>query len=322
MLLRSYNKLAKEEKKKDFKRNYQKQRKACHKDFWKFSKSVLEDDSDSYVEPAFNRETAHSYFKDTYKGTPATFEKPNWMKSPPQSNIPFDTGPITEDEMLHFLHKSKSTSTPCPADQISYRILKSCPSLAPGLLHLYNCCWETKTVPRAWKTGVITLIAKASAAQDPASPGNFRPIALTSCISKIYTSILKSRWLHYMTSNNYLNTTIQKAFVDGIPGCTEHHIKLLSMIDEARRKHTSLTVCWLDIANAFGSVHHNLILFSLKHYHAPQEFISTVSDLYSNLTGFVRTKSWTTEPFPMQTGVFQGDPLSVAIFQHSYEYTG
>ena len=52
----------------------------------------------------------------------------------------------------------------------------------------------------------------------------------------------------------YLNTTVQKAFIDGISGCTEHHVKLLSVIEEARWKHKSLAVCWLDVTNAFGSV--------------------------------------------------------------------
>ena len=117
-----------------------------------------------------------------------------------------------------------------------------------------------------------------------------------------------------MISNSFLDTTTQKAFVDGIPGCTEHHLRLFSLIEEARHKRKSISICWLDLANAYGSVHHDLIRFSLRHYHAPQSFISVVSNLYQDLTGIIRTKSWMTSPFPLQIGVFQGDPLSVVIF--------
>ena len=39
-----------------------------------------------------------------------------------------------------------------------------------------------------------------------------------------------------LVSNVYLNTTVQKAFVDCVPGCTEHLMKLLSIIEEARQK--------------------------------------------------------------------------------------
>lgn len=67
-----------------------------------------------------------------------------------------------------------------------------------------------------------------------------------------------------MIANGYLNTAVQKAFVDGVLGCNEHHVKLLSVIEEARQKHKSLAVCWLDLANAYRSVHHQLIHFSLQ----------------------------------------------------------
>ena len=117
-----------------------------------------------------------------------------------------------------------------------------------------------------------------------------------------------------MLDNRYLNTRVQKAFVDGVPGCTEHHLKLLSTINEARRKHKSLCVCWLDLANAFGRIHHDLIRFSFSHYHAPAAMTSMLSNLYQDLTGVVSTKSWLTDPIHLQIGVYQGDPLSVLVF--------
>ena len=117
-----------------------------------------------------------------------------------------------------------------------------------------------------------------------------------------------------MLSNGYLDTSTQKAFVDGISGCTEHHLKLLSMIREARQKHKSLCIALLDLANAFGSVNHGLISFSLTHYHAPVVFTNMVSELYTGLLAIIRTKSWTTSPISLLQGVYQGDPFSVVIF--------
>ena len=184
----------------------------------------------------------------------------------------------------------------------------------PALLHLFNHCWSTQTVPKAWKVGVIHLLGKKKAEEDPSQPSHFRPIALTSCVGKVFTSLLKQRWLSYMMENRYLNTSVQKAFIDGVPGCTEHHLKLLSIISEAQRKHKSLSVCWLDLANAFASVHHELIHFSLSHYHAPQVMVSTISNLYEDLTGVISSKAWTTNPIHLQIGVYQGDPLSVLVF--------
>jgi hypothetical protein len=68
--------------------------------------------------------------------------------------------------------------------------------------------------PVIWKIGVMRLLGKKNAEEDPKLPKNFRPIALTSCIGKVFTSLLKQRWMDYMRGNCYLNTAVQKAFVD------------------------------------------------------------------------------------------------------------
>ena len=53
-------------------------------------------------------------------------------------------------------------------------------------------------------------------------------------------------------------STIQKAFMRAANGCTEHHLKLASMLVDAKIKLKSLIVAWLDLVNAYGSVHHSL----------------------------------------------------------------
>ena len=99
-----------------------------------------------------------------------------------------------------------------------------------------------------------------------------------------------------------------------VPGCIEHYAKLSTAIHEARVHHKSLSVSWLDLTNAYGSVHHNLITFSLRHYGVSDRFVSLVENLYSSLSASVHTQDWSTSLIPINRGVFQGDPLSVIIF--------
>ena len=115
----------------------------------------------------------------------------------------------------------------------------------------------------------VKLIGKATAEEEPSTLSNFRPISLTLCVGKLFTTILRNRWLHYMTAKKYFDTSVQKAFLPTTPGSTEHHLKLATIMGDARKKHKSLAVCWLDLANAYGSVHHTLMSFTLKHYSAP-----------------------------------------------------
>ena len=73
-------------------------------------------------------------------------------------------------------------------------------------------------------------------------------------------------------------------------------------------------MCWLDMANAYGSEHHQLIQFALKHYRAPHSFKAVVSSLYSDLSASITSRLWSTKADPLKLGVYQGDPLSVVIF--------
>ena len=62
-----------------------------------------------------------------------------------------------------------------------------------------------------------------------------------------------------------IDTTIQKAFQNCIPGCEEHQFTLSSVIRDANQHQRSLTIVWLDIADAYGSVNYHLIQFALPH---------------------------------------------------------
>ena len=238
-------------------------RKECHRDIHKFARKILDEDNYTSIQPSFGQEQAEEYFSCVYSTTPKTFSHPEWMPECPQPSVPITTAPFTEEEVRGVISSLKSSSAPSPADQIPYAIIKRCPSLLPALLHMYNRCWTTQAILSAWKVGIVHLLSKKKATDDSNNPSHFRPIALTSCVSKVFTSLVKRRWLSFMVSNNFLNTATQKAFIDGAPGCSEHHLKLLAILREAQKRRKSLCVCWLDLANAFGSVHHDLIAFSL-----------------------------------------------------------
>ena len=264
--------------------------------------------------PAFDAHQAEEYFARIYAAGPNHFPQPSWLPSPPAPSVPFDTSDISRDEITQVTKKARSRSAASPLDGISYKIIKRCPSLLPALSSLFRACWESPSVPLAWKQEVVRLIPKAAASTCSSDPANFRPIALTSCIGKLFTSILKHRWLSFMLKNRYMDTNIQKAFINGVPGCAEHQCKLASIIKEATGKHRSLAVCWLDLANAYGSVPHALIQFSLQHYHSPPQFTNIVASLYSGLSATITANSWATPFVPLQTGIYQGDPLSVVVF--------
>ena len=257
---------------------------------------------------------SHDYFQKVYSSEPHHFTKPSWMPAPAPPQYPMGMDPISMEELSLAIKRSRPSSSPSPIDQISYRVFKQCHLLRPAILDLFNTILSSGEIPSGWKTAVFKLIAKSSAKDDPHSPANFRPIALTSTISKLFSGILKDRWLRHMTANGYLDADIQKAFIPTIPGVTEHQTKLAAIINEARESKRSLAVAWIDIANAYGSIHHSLINFALSHYHAPPALCHLLHSWYSGLSATVSTPDWVSPAVPLEMGVYQGDPLSVAIF--------
>ena len=183
-----------------------------HVSFGKFSENLLSsDDCSNATKPSFGADIAFDFFRETYAtASNEVLSQPSWMPYVPAPSAPFHHDPITLEDITQTLKKCRCGSSPNPLDGIPYTILKRCPSLHPAPLHLYNTCLMTSDT--MWKKAVIRLIPKSSAQSCPSDPKNSHPIALTSCIGKVFTSIVKHRWDAHMTSNHYLDTNIQNAF--------------------------------------------------------------------------------------------------------------
>ena len=316
-LIRRHSKLKAVMNKRDLKSSARNANKRCSTNFWKFSKDLFSDDSDtSNVLPQFSADEAYTFFQSTYskQSLPPPPVLPSGVSSPQPPSHDFDIRPFSTSEILKKIKSTRNSAAPSPLDGLSYLVFKMCPSLLPALLDLFNCCWLSASIPQLWKTGVIRLFAKPAASKDPHDPSLFRPIALTPCIGKIYTSMLKDRWCQFMLENKFFDTSIQKAFLPGICGTEEHQYKLRSAIADAKRSRHALSICWLDFANAYGSVPHWLILQCFRLYHAPDHLLSVITNIYSNLQLQVSTVKWATSMLPCNIGVLQGDPFSVIVF--------
>ena len=313
-LVRKHNSLRKTKESLDTKDRLQKERQNYHKDQWLFAKKLFNDSEHTSIPPCCSVEEATAFFSETYSSAnQEPISTPSWMSDQSNPKHLFDVSSISIEEIEFQIKKLRSGSAPCPFDQISYKIFKKCPSVLPIFSIIFNKCLYQSSIPNAWKIGVTRLLGKPAATKDSHNLSNFRPITLTSCMGKVFTSILKRRVLSYMGANNYLDTSIQKAFINNIPGCLEHQVKLSWAIQEAKSQQRS-TVCWIDLANAFGSVDHNLILFALCHYHLPSVFINLIESFYTNLSVIISCRSWSTGKIAINIGIFQGDPLSVIIF--------
>ena len=70
----------------------------------------------------------------------------------------------------------------------------------------------------------------------------------------------------------------------------------------------------LDLRNAFGEVHHNLIDCVLEHHHVPEDIREIVKNLYCCFKTPILTDSFVTDFVRMEKGVLQGYCFSSSMF--------
>ena len=229
----------------------------------------------------------------------------------PDIQVEFDLSVITPGLIKRTLQKCSSTSSP-GSDGITYFHLRNLPCTHHFLATVFSkILLFSQSGPSSWFHAEIILIPKEG---DPSQPSNFRPIALTSAVSKLFHKILAKRLQQFLLNNNIINPTLQKGFLSGMNGTVEHIFSICSILDNAIQHGLPLAMSFLDLRNAFGSVSHLLIRDIFHYVQLPSEFTTYVTNSYSQLVGSVKTKKWRTPNFEIQRGVLQGDTLSPLIF--------
>ena len=145
-------------------------------------------------------------------------------------------------------------------------------------------------------------------------PGNFRPITLQSSAYKIFSSLLRNRMYSFLEKNNYIEKHYQKGFWPAVDGVAEHTQVLTHILRDAKLHQRSVTVVLLNLKNAFGEIHHNLIATALELHHVPDHIRQIIKNIYTNSRTAVSFNDQVTDFIPVERGVLQGDPCSPLIF--------
>ena len=149
---------------------------------------------------------------------------------------------------------------------------------------------------------------------DHSDPANFRPITLESTPLKIFTSCMRDSMFAFLSANGYIEHRIQKGFMPKLSGTYEHTAQMSQIINKARIKQRSVVITLLDLKNAFGEVHHNLIPAVLKYHHIPDQIQGLITSLYSDFYTSIISQHFTTPFVKVGRGVLQGDSLSPLTF--------
>lgn len=218
--------------------------------------------------------------------------------------------PFSREEIWRKLKYSKNAA-PGP-DRITNKILKETDPGAHLLTVLFNKLKLFKRTPASWKKSVTILIHKKN---DPDDPANWRPIALSTNISKLYSACVAQRLTSWCSTNKRISKP-QKGFMP-YEGCMEHNFIVQSIIEDTRRSRKNCCLAWLDLTNAFGSIPHKYIFKALNSLGLSDTAI--IEELYSGGTTHIKCGSGETKSININAGVKQGCPLSPIIFNLAIE---
>ena len=240
--------------------------------------------------------------------------------SAPVAHVDALNAPISLGEVLaglKSLHNGRATGVQgLPAELFRYAKDERAPGmpppenvLAPALVAVLNSAFVAGQVPPSVNGSLITPVHKKGSKLDML---NYRPIAVTEPIMRLYAGILNARILKY-TEGAGLRAATQAGFRPKLS--TAHQLFTLQhFIDRQNHAKQPLYCCFLDLKGAYDRVNRVLLWESLRRLGIDGRLLSAIQSLYANSTVAIKIGSRKGPSLPSETGLKQGCPLSPTLF--------
>jgi exonuclease III len=177
------------------------------------------------------------------------------------------------------------------------------------LCELFNFLRAKELMYIGWQESSVVNLFKEG---DRADPGNYRGIALISCLGKLYLSLWARR----------LSEHAESTLAEGQGGFRRYR----STVDQAlslhevlrRRKREGKTsfLCFIDFRKAFDTVWHDGLWKALWSSGVKGKAWRVVRSLYTSMRASVRLGDKESRKVSMHQGVRQGCPLSPTLFNY------
>ena len=217
--------------------------------------------------------------------------------------------PFSVDEILLCLTDLKETAA--GPDEVHNKILKNLPKQTiEVLVNLFNGMWASGTFPESWRQATVIPIPKPG--KDHTNPQNYRPIALTSCICKLFERMVAKRLSWHLEVNNLLSN-----FQCGFRGkrcTTDHLIRLETFIREAFINGQHLVAVFFDLEKAYDTTWKFGILKNLRDMGFRGKLPIFIKNFLANRQFQVKVGASMSDPYEQEQGVPQGSVLSPILF--------
>ena len=222
---------------------------------------------------------------------------------------PTQHDPVSYEDALKLLNGLNIYKSYGP-DEIHPKVIKSLavlPDFVKALQLLFNTCIVERTIPEIWKTAYVTPIHKKGIKTDAK---NYRPISLTSVISKMYERIVGERILDDI---GHKISVMQHGFIAN-KSCLSNLLETADYIYNLLCENEDVDVFYLDLQKAFDTVSHLKLLIKLKSLGLAEDLLEIVENFLSNRTFCVTVGEFKSLVYKVLSGVPQGSVLGPLLF--------
>lgn len=238
------------------------------------------------------------------------------IKSPPdplriESTAPYSMflRPTNKFEIIKQIASLKNNCAP-GVDGITSLIVKHLHThIAAPLAHVINLIFRTAKVPKSFKVAIVKPIHKSG---DRTNIGNYRPISIINTFAKIFEKCLKDRLVEFFHHNKTLSER-QFGFVSGL-GTTDAVCELCKQVTHSLDSGKRCLAVFLDLAKAFDTVPHDLLLQVLESYGVRGAVLDVFADYLRDRTQSVKVGHTMSDPLKIKIGIPQGTVLGPILF--------
>ncbi|KAF5619777.1 hypothetical protein F52700_11605 [Fusarium sp. NRRL 52700] len=224
---------------------------------------------------------------------------------------------LTELMIITMIQRLPSKKA-CGEDMVPNEALKLCRMLvAPYIAKLFNACIRLGYHVAVFRRAITAMLPKA-AKPGYNHPSSWRPIALLSCLGKLFERFLAQR-LKKLTLDHKLLPETQY----GAPGRSTTDA-LTAMLGAVRKAwawkpkngipRLVVSMVALDVSGAYNCVDRLLLLQTLADRGVATWFLRVIHSFLSDRSIVIKLPQSVSNPFFVNIGIPQGSPLSPLLF--------